>query len=60
MILTAGNEVIQTIVKSEEVPVDAFWTLTCMSLGLLIAAAVSAAQGQLSFFNAFQVENLVW
>ena len=39
---------------------NAFWTLTSMSLGLVVAAIASAAKGQLSFFNAIIVQDLVW
>ena len=40
--------------------IGAFWTLTSMSMGLMIAAVSAASKGELSFFNAIQVENLVW
>ncbi|EKM51305.1 uncharacterized protein PHACADRAFT_187841 [Phanerochaete carnosa HHB-10118-sp] len=43
----------------EEEGWNAFWTLASMSFGLMLAAVVSAAQHQLSFFNAYQVQNLV-
>lgn len=39
---------------------SAFVTLSSMNVGLMIAAIVSAAQNQLSFFSALQVQNLVW
>ncbi|EKM51302.1 uncharacterized protein PHACADRAFT_213152 [Phanerochaete carnosa HHB-10118-sp] len=43
----------------EEEGMNAFWTLASMSFGLMLATVVSAAQHQLSFFNAYQVQNLV-
>ena len=39
---------------------DAFWTLVFMNFGLLLASVVSATQGQLSFYNAIQVQDLAW
>ena len=39
---------------------DSLYLLMCMNGGLMLAAVVSAAQHQLSFFNAIQVQNLVW
>ena len=50
--------VIQTRLNEKEA-LAAFWTLASMSFGLMIASIISAAQNQLSFFNAFAVQNLV-
>ncbi|KAK7695290.1 hypothetical protein QCA50_002480 [Cerrena zonata] len=43
----------------EDAP-SALWTFTSTSCGLTIAAIVQARSGQLSFFQALQVSNLVW
>ena len=51
--------VIQTHLQ-EEKAMDSLYLLMCMNGGLMLAAVVSAAQHQLSFFNAIQVQNLVW
>ncbi|KAH8099353.1 hypothetical protein BXZ70DRAFT_294595 [Cristinia sonorae] len=43
----------------EDAP-NSLWTFTSTSFGLTISAIVQAQQGQLSFFQALQVTNLVW
>ena len=53
------TKVILALLNPEEAS-GAFWNLTSMSLGLMIAACVAVAQDGLSFFNANLVQNLVW
>ena len=50
---------LQVILKPTESD-SALWTLGSMSFGLMLATIVSAVQKQLTFYNAIQVQNLVW
>ena len=62
----ANNDAVVTRVPAMQLAIEPddyasnIWTLLSMTFGLLVATMVEMSRGQLTFFNAVIVLNLLW